>query len=104
MKTVIPHSISLASLSISISLFFSFLLSDLPADLREMDSFGSLHHQIKACDQILETMETLLRGFQADLGNISDEIKILQDRSTSLNVQLQNRKVISAHHTNKRLH
>ncbi len=45
------------------------------------------------CDQILESMETLLTGFQEDLGSISAEIQTLQTQSLSMNVKLRNRKV-----------
>eukprot|EP00742_Colponemidia_sp_Colp-10_P005738 GILJ01006133.1.p1 GENE.GILJ01006133.1~~GILJ01006133.1.p1 ORF type:complete len:595 (+),score=118.62 GILJ01006133.1:511-2295(+) len=37
-------------------------------------------------------MEKLLSGFQADLGDISSEIKTLQEESLSMNVRLTNRK------------
>jgi hypothetical protein len=38
-------------------------------------------------------MESMLSGFQADLGNISEEIKYLQEQSSSMSVKLRNRKV-----------
>mmetsp|Transcript_14715 Transcript_14715/g.41855 ORF Transcript_14715/g.41855 Transcript_14715/m.41855 type:complete len:710 (-) Transcript_14715:231-2360(-) len=53
-----------------------------------------LHSEITGCDEILSRMEKLLSGFQADLGNISTEIKALQDQSSSLSVQLNNRKEV----------
>ena len=34
--------------------------------------------QIEECDQILGAMETMLGKFQADLGNVSGEIRSLQ--------------------------
>lgn len=37
-------------------------------------------------------MQEMLNGFQADLGGISDEIKHLQQESTSMNIRLRNRK------------
>ena len=47
----------------------------------------------KSCDNILESMESILHRFQYDLGNISDEIRSLQDQSSTMSVKLQNRKV-----------
>lgn len=38
-------------------------------------------------------MEEMLNIFQTDLGNISREIKNLQERSTDINIKLKNRKV-----------
>ncbi|KAL6056094.1 Vacuolar sorting protein VPS52/suppressor of actin Sac2, variant 2 [Balamuthia mandrillaris] len=60
--------------------------------IAESSHFASLHKDINNCDEILQTMEKLLSGFQADLGNISTEIKFLQDQSTSMSVKLRNRK------------
>ena len=37
--------------------------------------------QIEECDSILGAMETMLGRFQADLGNVSGEIRSLQARS-----------------------
>jgi hypothetical protein len=39
----------------------------LPADLQQAPHFVQLCQQIKSCDGILERMENLLSGFQADL-------------------------------------
>jgi len=50
----------------------------------------------KICDDILANMETLLGGFQSDLGSISSEIQVLQDKSLSLSTKLRNRKVVQA--------
>eukprot|EP01104_Vermistella_antarctica_P010462 TRINITY_DN279_c1_g4_i1.p1 TRINITY_DN279_c1_g4~~TRINITY_DN279_c1_g4_i1.p1 ORF type:complete len:919 (-),score=301.86 TRINITY_DN279_c1_g4_i1:59-2785(-) len=60
--------------------------------IQESMNVATLHKQIVACDSILERMESMLGGFQADLGNISDEIKYLQDKSSSMSVKLKNRK------------
>jgi len=38
----------------------------------------------------------LLGGFQTDLGSISSEIQVLQDKSLSLSTKLRNRKVVQA--------
>ena len=48
--------------------------------------------QIRQCDGVLDGMESMLRGFQGDLANISAQIKFLQDESLSMNVKLRNRK------------
>eukprot|EP00249_Psilotum_nudum_P015105 c25168_g1_i1 orf=345-2651(-) len=61
--------------------------------IKESDNLVSLHGQIRDCDSILTQMETLLGGFQADLGLISSEIKSLQEQSMSMGLKLKNRKV-----------
>eukprot|EP00824_Muranothrix_gubernata_P005780 TRINITY_DN17560_c0_g1_i1.p1 TRINITY_DN17560_c0_g1~~TRINITY_DN17560_c0_g1_i1.p1 ORF type:complete len:764 (-),score=142.62 TRINITY_DN17560_c0_g1_i1:7-2133(-) len=60
--------------------------------IKESDNLANLHQQIRTCDGILETMERMLSGFQSDLGNISSEIKHLQDESRSMSIKLRNRK------------
>ena len=42
--------------------------------IAESDNLVALHQHIQTCDGILQTMETLLGGFQADLGSISTEV------------------------------
>ncbi|ETO09877.1 hypothetical protein RFI_27500 [Reticulomyxa filosa] len=51
-----------------------------------------LHDQIKNCDHLLEEMQTMLSRFQAHLKSISGDIRHLQDKSMSMNVQLNNKK------------
>jgi len=52
--------------------------------------------QISSCDAILATMEDMLGKFQSDLGNISSEIRALQEQSQSMSVRLRNRKAAEA--------
>lgn len=59
----------------------------------ESDGLVSLHDQIHDCDAILSQMETLLSGFQAEIGSISSDIKILQEKSMDMGLKLKNRKV-----------
>ncbi|KAJ3300194.1 Vacuolar protein sorting-associated protein 52 [Borealophlyctis nickersoniae] len=59
--------------------------------VKQSRSLVDLHSQIQTCDQILENMEKLLSGFQADLGNISAEIETLQEQSQTMNIKLKNR-------------
>ncbi|XP_058201456.1 vacuolar protein sorting-associated protein 52 A isoform X3 [Rhododendron vialii] len=54
----------------------------------ELDSI-----QIRDCDNILSQMETLLGGFQAEIGSISSDIKVLQEKSMDMGLKLKNRKV-----------
>ena len=58
----------------------------------ESESLAGLHTQIRQCDGVLDSMESMLRGFQTDLAAISTQIKYLQDESLSMNVKLRNRK------------
>lgn len=48
--------------------------------------------QISDCDNILASMEEMLGKFQSDLGNISTEIRSLQEQSQSMSLKLKNRK------------
>eukprot|EP00268_Persea_americana_P023312 TRINITY_DN2295_c0_g1_i4.p1 TRINITY_DN2295_c0_g1~~TRINITY_DN2295_c0_g1_i4.p1 ORF type:complete len:708 (+),score=140.91 TRINITY_DN2295_c0_g1_i4:209-2332(+) len=61
--------------------------------IKESDNLVSLHDQIFDCDSILSQMETLLSGFQAEIGSISSEIKSLQEKSMDMGLKLKNRKV-----------
>ena len=48
--------------------------------------------QIQTCDNILASMEDMLGRFQGNLGNISSEIRTLQEQSQGMSVKLRNRK------------
>lgn len=61
--------------------------------IKESDNLVSLHDQIRDCDAILSQMESLLSGFQAEIGSISSDIKILQEKSMDMGLKLKNRKV-----------
>lgn len=61
--------------------------------IKESDNLVLLHDQIRDCDNILSQMETLLGGFQAEIGSISSEIKSLQETSMDMGLKLKNRKV-----------
>ncbi|EFA03408.1 vacuolar protein sorting-associated protein 52 homolog [Tribolium castaneum] len=62
--------------------------------IKESANIASLHNQISACDEILERMESMLVGFQTDLGSISSEILSLQRKSISMSQELSNRQAI----------
>ena len=64
--------------------------------VREAGAFQELYDAIEGADGILASMEGLLSGFQEGLGSISDEIRSLQARSVALNIQVSNRKELSA--------
>ncbi|GAB4841746.1 Vacuolar protein sorting-associated protein 52 [Ancistrocladus abbreviatus] len=61
--------------------------------IKESDNLVSLHEQIRDCDSILTQMEALLSGFQAEIGSISSDIKVLQEKSMDMGLKLKNRKV-----------
>ncbi|XP_047340854.1 vacuolar protein sorting-associated protein 52 A-like [Impatiens glandulifera] len=61
--------------------------------IKESDNLVSLHDHIRDCDIILSQMETLLSGFQSEIGSISADIKILQEKSMDMGLKLKNRKV-----------
>ena len=58
------------------------------------EKLEELHESIKACDEVLNSVETNLTSFRNDLGTVSSDIESLQARSTALNVRLDNRKAV----------
>ncbi|KAK3688139.1 Sac2 family-domain-containing protein [Podospora appendiculata] len=56
--------------------------------------FEELHRSIRACDDILCSVESNLTSFRNDLAAVSADIESLQARSTALNVRLENRKAV----------
>ena len=59
--------------------------------INESVNIARLHQQIKESDCILERIEGMLCSFQANLGNICQEILSLQEQSLSLNIRLKNK-------------
>lgn len=58
---------------------------------KDKEKFEDLHRSIRACDDVLKSVETNLASFQSDLGQVSAEIETLQRRSTALSTRLENR-------------
>lgn len=63
-------------------------------DKQEKGKFEDLHRSIRACDDVLASVETNLTSFRNDLAAVSADIETLQARSTALNVRLENRKAV----------
>lgn len=61
--------------------------------INESDNLVSLHAEIRECDAILTQMESLLGGFQVQIGSISSDIKTLQEKSMGMGLKLKNRRV-----------
>ncbi|RYO75484.1 hypothetical protein DL766_002571 [Monosporascus sp. MC13-8B] len=61
---------------------------------REKARFEDLHRSIRACDEVLSSVETNLTSFRNDLAAVSADIESLQARSTALNIRLENRKAV----------
>jgi chromosome segregation ATPase len=61
---------------------------------RDKAKFEDLHRSIRACDDVLNSVELNLTSFQNDLAQVSAEIETLQSRSTALSVRLENRKKV----------
>ena len=70
------------------------LLIRIMADERDRAKYEGLHRSIRACDDILGSVETNLESFRNDLAAVSADIESLQARSTALNVRLENRKAV----------
>ena len=60
--------------------------------LQAAPELTALHSHLSQCDSILSGMSAMLSGFQADLGVVSGEIAALQQKSTAMNVKLNNRR------------
>ncbi|CAK7228527.1 Vacuolar protein sorting-associated protein 52 [Sporothrix curviconia] len=66
-----------------------------PQDLdKDQAKLEDLHKSIRACDEVLNSVETNLTSFRNDLGLVSADIENLQSRSAALNVRLENRKAV----------
>ncbi|EEC45870.1 predicted protein, partial [Phaeodactylum tricornutum CCAP 1055/1] len=52
----------------------------------------SLRSDLQECQSVLSSLQEMLLGFQADLGGLSGEIRQLQEKSRTLDVQLKNRR------------
>jgi len=63
-------------------------------DERDKAKFEELHRSIRACDDILNSVETNLTSFRNDLAAVSADIESLQARSSALTVRLENRKAV----------
>lgn len=63
-------------------------------DERDKAKFEDLHRSIRACDDILSSVESNLTNFRNDLAAVSADIESLQARSEALNVRLENRKAV----------
>jgi vacuolar protein sorting-associated protein 52 len=61
---------------------------------QDKTKFEDLHRSIRACDEVLSSVETNLSSFRNDLATVSADIETLQARSTALNVRLDNRKAV----------
>ncbi|KAH6658949.1 Sac2 family-domain-containing protein [Truncatella angustata] len=61
---------------------------------QDKTKFEDLHRSIRACDQVLSSVELNLTSFRNDLASVSADIETLQARSTALNVRLENRKAV----------
>ena len=63
-------------------------------DRKDKEKFEDLHRSIRACDEVLNSVEMNLTSFQNDLAAVSTEIETLQARSSALSVRLENRKFV----------
>lgn len=60
----------------------------------DREKYEDFHDAIEDCDGVLESAETYLTKFQAELGAVSAEIENLQTRSVQLNAKLDNRRKV----------
>ena len=72
----------------------SLVSADIPEVEQDKAKFEDLLKSIRACDDVLNSVELNLASFQNDLAQVSAEIETLQARSAALSVRLENRKVV----------
>lgn len=60
--------------------------------LRSCRQMISLHKEITEYDKMLESIETMLTGYQSNLKDITSKIKLLQTESTSIQSELKDKK------------
>ena len=60
----------------------------------DRSQYQHLHSSITEADQVLQSVESYLTSFKAELGQVSAEIESLQARSLQLNAQLDNRRKV----------
>jgi hypothetical protein len=63
--------------------------------IQHYDLYRGQYQELQECDRVLARMEEMLHGFQADLGEISSEIKHLQEASISMSIKLKNRRNVA---------
>ena len=64
--------------------------------VHETENLAHLHVQIRSCDELLQSMERVLGGFQLNLGQVSTEIKGLQQQAADLSYKARNRRDANA--------
>lgn len=74
----------------------SHILANTIEDEAEKQKFEELHRSIRACDDVLESVEANLTSFQNDLATVSAEIETLQGRSALLNQKYENRRQVES--------
>lgn len=95
MREVLQSGVDLRSYSAQVEKELQAVVEDSVADyVRESPAIAHLYDQINGCDKILERLEGILCTFQADLGNICQEILSLQEESVSLNIRLKNKQAV----------
>lgn len=94
-KDVLQSGVDLRAYSSDVEKQLKEVECDLVADyIKQSPNIAKLHGQINECDGILERLEGILCTFQADLGNICQEILTLQEESVSLSIRLKNKQFI----------
>lgn len=94
-RNVLQSGVDLRSYSASLEKELKGVIKDSVMDyVQEAPRIADLHNQIDGCDKTLERLENILCTFQADLGNICQEILSLQEESVSLNIRLKNKQAV----------
>ena len=94
-REVLQSGVDLRSYSSQVEKELKTVVDSSVQDLiKESENIADLHSQINDCDKILERLEGILCSFQADLGNICQEILSLQEESVSLNIRLKNKQAV----------
>ena len=61
--------------------------------LSHADELAVLHAQVRGCDDILRSMEELVSQFKGSIGEVSEEIAGMQEKSMVMSTKVENRQV-----------
>eukprot|EP01059_Diplonema_ambulator_P032289 TRINITY_DN6273_c0_g1_i1.p1 TRINITY_DN6273_c0_g1~~TRINITY_DN6273_c0_g1_i1.p1 ORF type:complete len:889 (+),score=245.62 TRINITY_DN6273_c0_g1_i1:40-2667(+) len=59
--------------------------------IQNADKFARLHTEISRCEDMIETVRSVVSGFRDHLGSITGDIKSLQQRSAEITEKIKNR-------------
>ena len=90
-RQALESGVELVSYAAEIEKELEDLVKDsIPDYVKEAPETAALNNDIEACDNVLSSIENILHEFQRDLGGISEEMTVLQEKSLNMGVKLKN--------------